>query len=236
MRWMITMAALLVPLGASAQWGAEPRGSLDGTEEPRVDSGQGEEGGMMDAERARQMVDRVRASMSHEPTPRETVRAALRYFRVTPDVLDDLRSKARARAVMPTVTGSYRWGDADSNQFETQRITDPRDNSLQFARQDNNVNVSATWDFREAVFNGDQVQVYSLIGVQRDLMLEVLRAYFARRQLALTVALLPPDDPIALASLILRVEEFTAVLDMLTGGWFGDELEERNRNRRDAAE
>ncbi len=211
--------ATLLPV-ASAQ-------DYDAYGEVDVSASQGEEGGMPDTARARQMVEEVRATMAHEPTPRECVVQALRYFRVTPEVLDELRTKARTRAIMPQLTGGYRLGDVSSVQFEQQTITQPRNNDLRFSRRDNAVTVNASWDLREAIFNGDMVQVYSLVGVQRDLILEVLRAYFARRQLALTVGLLPPDDPIALASLMLRIEEFTAVIDMLTGGWFGDQLASR---------
>ena len=128
--------ATLLPV-ASAQ-------DYDAYGEVDVSASQGEEGGMPDTARARQMVEEVRATMAHEPTPRECVVQALRYFRVTPEVLDELRTKARTRAIMPQLTGGYRLGDVSSVQFEQQTITQPRNNDLRFSRRDNAVTVNAS--------------------------------------------------------------------------------------------
>lgn len=178
---------------------------------------------------ARARVAEVRARLSHEPTARETTRVALRFFRVHPDALDSLRSSARMRALLPVITGGFRYNDTRTAQFEQQTITDPRDVNLNLNTRDNGFSVGLSWDLREAIFNGDQIQIYSLVGIQRDIMLECLRAYFARRQLVLIAALRPPEDPIALAALELRIEEFTAVIDALTGEWFSRTVEARTR-------
>jgi len=136
------------------------------------------------------------------------------------------------RALLPVLTGGFRYNDTRTAQFEQQTITDPRDVNLNLNTRDNGFSVGLSWDLREAIFNGDQVQIYSLVGVQRDIMLEVLRAYFARRQLVLIAALRPPEDPVALAALELRIEEFTAIIDALTGEWFSRTVEARTRARR----
>ena len=180
---------------------------------------------------ARARVAQVRARLSHEPTARETARIALRFFRVHPEAIDSLRSSSRLRALLPIVTGGFRYNDTRTGQFEQQTITDPRDVSLNLNTRDNGFSVGVSWDLREAIFNGDQIQVYSLVGVQRDIMLEVLRAYFARRQLVLIAALRPPEDPVAMAALELRIEEFTAIIDALTGEWFSRTVESRMRAR-----
>jgi hypothetical protein len=87
--------------------------------------------------------------------------------------------------------------------------------------------IGGVWDLRELVFNASEVQVYGLIGVQRDIMLESIRTYYLRRQLMLRMLLRPPEDPLALAALEMRIDEFTAVLDVLTGGWFSEEAARR---------
>jgi hypothetical protein len=51
-------------------------------------------------------------------------------------------------------------------------------------------------------------------------MLEVTRTYYLRRQLQLRMRLRPPEDPLAASALALRIEEFTAILDSMSGGWF----------------
>lgn len=184
----------------------------------------------MSAEQARQGVAAVQAEWRYEPTAAETVRAALRYFEVEPSDLQALRRDARLRGLLPTLGGSYTYRDDRSASFEAITPT-PQNTDVSGEVVVNTIGAGIQWDPRDLVFHPDQVNIYGLIGVQRDLMLEVLRAFFARRQLAMTIMLRPPEDPIALASLVLRVEEFTAVLDMMTGEWFSQSLAQRRQNR-----
>ncbi|MFN7697531.1 MAG: hypothetical protein ACK5U8_06520, partial [Deltaproteobacteria bacterium] len=58
----------------------------------------------------------TRRRLLREPTPRQTVEAALRYFRVHPEAVDGLRAAARARGSVPLIAGGYR-----SDQAETGR-------------------------------------------------------------------------------------------------------------------
>ena len=82
------------------------------------------------------------------------------------------------------------------------------------------------------MFNPAEVQVYGLIGVQRDLMLETVRVYYLRRQLFVRFLTAPPEDPVAREALLLRIDEFTAFLDVLTGGWFSRTTEARTARSR----
>jgi hypothetical protein len=184
----------------------------------------------MSAEEARRGVAAVQEEWRHEPTAAETVRAALRYFEVEPSDLQALRRDARLRGLLPTLGGNYTYRDDRTASFEAITPT-PQNTDLSGEVVINTIGAGIQWDPRDLVFHPDQVNIYGLIGVQRDLMLEVLRAYFARRQLAMTIMLRPPEDPIAMASLVLRVEEFTAVLDMMTGEWFSQSLAQRRQNR-----
>lgn len=173
----------------------------------------------------------ARAQLRHEPTVAETVRECLRYFRVDPGNFDGLRSAAKARAVLPTLAGGFAYTD---DRFARLEDTLPGGGPTVSQRNDENWNqtqaqftIGAIWDLREFVFNPSEVQVYGLIGVQRDLMLEVTRTYYLRRQLMLRLMLRPPEDPLAYAALEMRVDEFSAILDVLTDGWFSEEAGRR---------
>ena len=167
---------------------------------------------------------RARAVIASEPSVRDTVQAALAYFRVRPDDIDGIRSAARARALLPILTAGYVYTDDTDASTETQRMSDPYERAAGRAARQHSVGAGVVFDFRDAIFNPGEVQAYGLIGVQRDVMLEATRAYFLRRQLMLRAMLQPPADPLALLALDLRIEEFTAVLDSLTGGWFSARL------------
>lgn len=154
-----------------------------------------------------------------DPPVAEVVAEALRYFRVHPEVIDSIRSSAHTRALLPLISAGYRFDDDKFARVET-LTPDMTQNDEDTNRRTNAVSVGAVWDFRELVFNPAEVQVYGLIGVQRDIMLEVTRTYFLRKQLLLLKKSKPPEDPVSAATLELRIEEHSATLDVLTGGWF----------------
>jgi len=174
----------------------------------------------------------ARARLEFEPTVAETMHAALRYFRVDPDNFDSLRTSARTRALLPTLAAGYRFDDDRYARQEDQTISTPLRWDEQTNSRVNTISVGAVWDLRELVFNPAEVQVYGLIGVQRNIMLETTRVYYLRRQLFVRFLLGPPEDPIAREALVLRIDEFTAQLDVMTGGWFSETTNDRMRSGR----
>jgi hypothetical protein len=118
------------------------------------------------------------------------------------------------------LSAGYRLDNSDFSRVLSQMITNPMNINENTDTRTNSVTVGGVWDLRELAFNPSEVQVYGLVGIQRDLILEVTRTYFLRRQLLVRLALRPPADQLARATLDLRVEEYTAILDALTGGWF----------------
>lgn len=165
-------------------------------------------------------MDISRESLRYEPKVSEVVRKTLEYFRVSPEAFDDMRSAARTRAALPLLATGYRFDRDDFTGRARQDITNPFEKNENTATNAHAFTVGAVWDLRELVFNPAEVQVYGIIGVQRDLLLEATRTYYLRRQLLLRYLLRPPDDEVAREALKLRIDEFTALLDVLTGGWF----------------
>lgn len=174
-------------------------------------------------------VEAAQGQMAHEPSVSEVTQTALRYFRVDPDSFDGLRAAARNRALLPLLAGGIRIDSSDFERAEERLLFQPQQQLENADTQVLTWSVGGVWDLRELVFNSAEVQVYGLIGVQRDIMLESIRTYYLRKQLMLRLLLRPPEDALAYAALEMRVDEFTAVLDVLTGGWF---TEESNRRRR----
>lgn len=165
-------------------------------------------------------IARAKAKFAQEPAVAEVVEVSLRYFRVHPEVLDSLRTKAKTRALLPLLATGYRFDDDTFTRFEQQRVQNNVDIDEDTAQRTHAISVGAVWDLRELVFNPAEVQVFGLIGVQRDLMIEATRTYYLRKQLILRKLYKPPTDPMAAQALDMRIDEFTALLDVLTGGWF----------------
>ena len=87
---------------------------------------------------------------------------------------------------------------------------------------------SVTWEPADFVWSDDQtsIDVRSKLMVQLrdDIVEEVTRTYFERRRLQVLLLTDPPAEQRALLDKALRVQELTALLDGLTGGYFSRQL------------
>lgn len=158
----------------------------------------------------------VRSRFSHEPTIRQVQNAAIEYAEVNLDKIKNWRKRANLKALFPefsldydkTITydsgvdryyvGPYDWG------------------------------ASVKWDLGEIIWNGDQtsIDVRSKLMVQLrdDILGEATRTYFERRRLQMEMYFLPAADLKRKIERELRIEELTADLDALTGGYFSESL------------
>jgi hypothetical protein len=165
-------------------------------------------------------IEKLRDTFAHEPTPGEVLTEAMLYFRVHPNIADSLRASTHYRALFPVLSavGSYNnYGEASAQSVT---ITNPQNTFVNDFNQTYNIQAGAAWDLRELEFNPSELQVYALVGYQQDLIQEITRTYFMRRQLQIRLALRPPQDLVTREILDLRVAEYTAILDAMTGGWF----------------
>jgi len=166
---------------------------------------------------------RAKQRVEMEPTVNDTVRRSLDFFRVSPEHVQALRDTARARGVLPLLAVGYRYENNSLDRAINQIGTTTFNQNAADATAINSFTVGAVWDLRELMMNPAEIQAYGLVGVQRDIMLEVARAYYLRRQIALRLLLRPSDDPLANLANQIRVDELTAILDVLSDGWFSRE-------------
>ena len=157
-----------------------------------------------------------------EPAILEVQEAAIRYAEVHPDKIRHWRRAASRKALLPTVSISYDQNRSitdrtDEGSFPAYQVTDEKD-------RDDNWTFTASWDLGEWVWNDDQtsIDVRSRLMVQLrdDILDEVNRLYFERRRLLALAAMGAPSDPASQVERQMRLEELTAGLDALTGGWF----------------
>lgn len=166
-------------------------------------------------------LSRLRETLKREPKAPDVVKMALDHYRVSPEEMDALRSSAHTRAWMPVLSGFAGYNAVGTASAQSQTITNPQNVTINGAQNVTVLTGGLAWDFRELIFNPAEVQTYAVVPMQRDIMLEVVRTYYLRRQLQIRLALKPPSDPLALATLELRVDEYTSILNSITGGAFG---------------
>jgi hypothetical protein len=173
------------------------------------------------AQKAR--VRRAMQIMDAEPTVIEVHRAALEFFRIHPEEINRIRRMAKRRAAAPTITVGGRYERVGSGRDVVDPIV-PIQTDDDFDANVFGGSLELEWNLPTAVFNPAELQSYALIGIQVNILKEVTRLYYVRRQLLLSLLANPPEDPRTRLAMSLRVEEFTSLIDSFTGGWFSRRL------------
>jgi hypothetical protein len=214
MRALMVAAVTCLVLGPANLWAEEAEDS-DSVQSTRA----------QERAKARQKA-RVRQAqqiMDAEPNVIQVHRAALEFFRIHPAEIERIRRMAKRRAGAPTVTVGGRYEYVDSARLVEDPIV-PIQTDDDFDANVFGGSLRLEWNLPTAVFNPAELQSYALIGIQVNILKEVTRLYFVRRQLLLSLLADPPDDPRARLAMRLRVEEFTSLIDSFTGGWFSENL------------
>jgi hypothetical protein len=167
-------------------------------------------------------VAKIMARFDHEPTIRDVQKAAIEYYNVSPDTIRGLRSRARKKALLPGLSV----GGAGYKQSSALAVDDIVYRPVGVARfEDQNgvylgLTATLTWNLDKLVFNAEELDVMSLIGIQDGIQREVTTLYYVRRRLQIEQLLNPPTTVGARIAAELRLEELTGLLDAYTGGFF----------------
>jgi hypothetical protein len=178
----------------------------------------------------RSVQDRLE-KLKREPTVRQVQEAALRYFKVNQNTVASMRNRAGIKGLVPVmeVAGGYNRSNLDEDTINQE--FDRTDPWIIKGAGGNawNVRGKLTWNLPLLVFNAEELDVASLAGLMEGLLKESTRLYFMRRRLQVDMILSPPTNQASLLSKQLRLEELTGLLDAMTGGWFGKELDRREK-------
>jgi len=167
-----------------------------------------------------------------EPTIREVQNAAIDYARAHPERIDSWRVRAANRAFAPDLdTTLVKDWDHTDRVFTEVGQTDRR---AEYDYDNWQLRVRAKWELDRAVFDGDELGVNrETVRLQKyrdDVLDEVTRRYFERRRLQIEIDLAPPVEMADRVRKELRLQELTADIDALTGGYFSGKLTEIGRD------
>lgn len=159
----------------------------------------------------------------NEPTISQVQSAAIRYAEVHPDKIANWRKAASRKAYLPKLSFSRsvnqdenididRGGTGDPDRF----IYGPMENSYDWA-----FNVS--WDLGDTIWNDDQTSIDTrsrlLVELRDDIVSKVTHLYYERRRLQIDMAMTPKSDLGFEVENTLKLQELTAGIDALTGGY-----------------
>lgn len=161
-----------------------------------------------------------------EPTILELQRAAIKYAEVNPDKIMNWRRQAALKALMPEVSVGYN-NDADAtistatSNGKTNFWIGPDDTSRGW-------DVTAKWDLGDLVYNTSQTSIDSrsklMVELRNDVLGQLNTAYFERRRLQKQLGKISDKESQPYIERDLRIEELTATIDGLTGGYLSRRL------------
>lgn len=187
-----------------------------------------------------QSAQEIMNKFSHEPTIEATMDAAVAYAGLGNDRLESLYVRAGAANALPkSVYYEFTERDRDTDRPQKQLTYNAENDENQdytarkdtIYREDQDYQqhkVRATWDLSKLVYNSEQKGIVSLMAsasTRRDKLLkDVTKAYYARRKAQIDATLNPPTDIAQKLDSDLKIQELTATLDAMTGGWFSEQL------------
>ncbi len=158
-----------------------------------------------------------------EPTIQQAQGAALQFFNIDADTVSSMRSRAKIKALLPTVDVKFRFKDATTDVATIDRVNyDPNDPASEDAvgARATEWEIGGSWSLSRLVFNPEVLDVSSVAVLQEGVLKEVTRLYYTRRRLQVDLILSPPGDAATKLSKQLRVDELTATLDAMCGNVF----------------
>ena len=171
----------------------------------------------------------LRMRFEQEPAVAKVQQAALRFFKVHPERVASFRRGAAWKALMPDVELIFNneYGTSDRTLKDYMYKAWPYKDDESGSRASISIGVRAHWSLDRLIFNAESLDVASLVGVQEGLLREVTSLYFTRRRLMTAMVLNPPQDPNEQITEQLRLDEITANIDALTGGFLSREIKKR---------
>ena len=175
---------------------------------------------------SRKKIRQAMQIFAREPTIREVQAAALDQSRAHPEVFDSWLARQRLSGLLPRLTARFDYVGEDDKADRTGG-TSPS-STLEDDRR-YNARVEARWETHWLLFRNEELRAaregVRLANLRDRVLNEVTRRFFERRRLLLDLELAPPTDLQDAVRKEMRVQEITADLDTITGGWFGEALE-----------
>ena len=176
-------------------------------------------------------VNDVMQNFSAEPTFREVQEAAIEYAEVNPEKIAKWRKAARTKALLPTL--SFGVQKDISNELHWDSGTNPDTLVIGPDGQSTGWDITCSWDLGKLIWNDDQTSIDTrsklMVELRNDIIDETTRLYFERRRIQVELIENPPKDLNKHVDKELRIQELTANIDGMTGGYFSREMELRKK-------
>ena len=166
-----------------------------------------------------------------EPKISEVQEAAIRYAEVEPEKIKAWRNQAAKKAFMPQLSIGVDRNTSDLWHWESGSTTKPEDDNLVRGHDSIDWDVSLSWDLSELIWNNDQTSIdvrsRLLVELRDDILDQATKLYFERLRVKAEMDDLSIEDRKKRFEKELRLQELSAMLDALTGGYFSRQIQNK---------
>jgi len=163
-----------------------------------------------------------------EPTVREVQKAAIRYSNLGNGRIKRWHGASRLRAFLPDLNFRKKLSRQNTIGIDRGGTNTPDFYIVGPDKIDKDGDLSLKWDLGNFVWSSAQPAIDSrsklLVALRESIVSEITRIYFERRRIQKELLLHPPETLSREWNLFLRMEELTAHLDAVTGGYFSRQL------------
>jgi len=160
----------------------------------------------------------------NEPSIKEIQQAAIRYAEVEPEKITNWRKRASRKALLPKISLGAERNVTDLWHWEGGSTTKAEDDILRKGKDVIEWDISLSWDLGELIWNGDQTSIdvrsRLMVELRDDILNEVTRLYFERLRLKVEIDNLSITESKKRTEKQIRMQELSALIDALTGGYF----------------
>ena len=169
-----------------------------------------------------------------EPSARDIQQAVIKAANASPKKIRRWHRQSRLQAFFPNVSFGRDFSRGNSVDIDRGGTNDPDRYIAGPDQIDRGWDLGVSWDLGDFIWSSNQTSIDSrdklMTELRNDLVAEATRLYFERRRLQMELAYAAPQDEQTFYDKRFRLDELTALLDALTGGYLSLALDE---NRRD---
>jgi len=180
-------------------------------------------------------VDLFRALIQAEPTARDLHRAVIDDANVRNQKISRWHKESRVASLFPSFSFGRDFSrgnniniDRGSSSVADIFVDGPDDT-------DEGWDLDVKWNVGDFIWSSSQTSIDSreklMVELRNDLLAEATRIYYERRRLQMEIVLTPSTDERDHLEKLLRMDELTALLDAMSGGAYGESVEEIYRAR-----
>lgn len=171
---------------------------------------------------------------NNEPSIYEVQRAAIEYAEVDPEKIKQWRSQAAKKALLPQVSVGIDRNTTDLWHWEGGSTTKIEDDILRRGRDCIDWDVTVNWDLSELIWSDDQTSIdvrsRLMVELRDDILDEITKLYFERIRTKMELDNVSIEDRKKRFDNELKLQELTASIDALTGGYFSQQIKENKED------